>query len=230
MRRLAVLALLRGLVAPAMAAQGAAARGGQGPVRTADDDVELLERAGEARTVGPDSARILLIEFLDYQCSVCAAFHRERGDSLKRALTPDVRLVYANFPLSSHLRSLHSAEAAMCAAGVGGTAAYAAMADRLLRGQGEWGEAFDASSVFARYAREIGLNAAAFADCQARDVPAALILSDLNMAARFAIAGTPTFVVLRTDARSPDEALRIAGNAPLKDILDLVAKARAQTR
>jgi protein-disulfide isomerase len=217
-------------VVAALALAAAVASPALGQVKTAQDDIDVLSRAGNARAVGPDSARVTVIEFLDYACSVCASFHVQRADSVRRALAPDVKIVYVNFPLSQHMRSFHGSEAAMCAGAVGGHAAFTAMADRLLRRQGEWTDAADPASVFARYAKEAGIDSAAFAGCRERDVVSPLILSDLGTANKFEIDGTPMFVILPRGATSAAETSRASGNISIAELTSLIAQARAKSK
>jgi protein-disulfide isomerase len=195
-----------------------------------DADIERLSRAGEARTVGADTAPIMILEFVDFECPTCSAFHTQRGDSLRRSLAGDTRVVYVNYPLVNHMRSFHSAEAATCAGAVGGRDGFSRMADKLFRGQSAWSDADDADVIFARYAREAGLDTAAFADCRARDVVAPLLLSDLDMAAKLGIGGTPTFVVIPRGAQSANDGFRISGNVSIAEINGLVSQARAKIK
>ena len=215
--------MMRALVALAFMAGAAQAQ-------KSDADLERLSRAGTARTVGPDSAKVMVLEFLDFECSVCAAFHVQRSDSLKKALGTDVRMVYVNFPLTQHMFSLHSAEAAACAGAVGGRDGFTKVADALYRQQKEWADAPNPGRVFNRMAQQAGLDTAAFADCTARDLVAPLILSDLETAGKFGIRGTPTFVVLAEGAKSADEAQAASGNIPMSQLIAMIAKARAAAK
>jgi protein-disulfide isomerase len=220
--RLAAI-VLAAMVAPIESmAQQAAAR--------ADADVDLLSRAGDARAVGADSARVIVIEFLDFACPTCQLFHVQRGDSLKRALGTDVRLVYVTLLHPNFLRSYHAAEAANCASVAGGRAAYTGMADRLFRNAAEWSEAGDPAPVFARYARELGVDAAVFEKCRAQDQTAPLIVSDMGTAATFGVEGTPTFVMIPRGAQSPDEALRVTGNVSIAQLTQLISQARDKAK
>ena len=198
--------------------------------RTAKDDIAQLSRAGEARAVGPDSARVTVIEFMDYACPVCATFHLQRADSIRRALAADVKIVYVNFPLAQHLRSFHGSEAALCAGLVGGYAAFTAMSDRLFRHQGEWSEASDPGTAFTRYAKEGSIDSVAFAGCRARDAVSPLILSDLETANKFEIDATPTFVFLPRGATSAADAPRVSGSITMAQFTALIAQARAKSK
>jgi protein-disulfide isomerase len=207
-----------------------AQRGGGGAVSGADKDLEALSRAGAGRSVGPDTARVEIIEFLDFACTTCQQFHMQRGDSLRRALGPDVRLVYVNFLHTNFLRSFHAAEAANCAALVGGREAYTGMADRLFRNASEWSDAEDPSDAFARYAHEIRIDTAAFGRCRALDTTAPLVVNDMQTAQVFGIEGTPEFIFVPRGAQSAAEALRISGNVSIAQITALIAQARAKAK
>jgi len=197
---------------------------------TVDADTLPLARAGEARAIGPDTAKVIVLEFLDFECPTCRTFHMQRGDSLRRAIGPDVRIVYVTFLFSNHMRSWHSAEAGVCAGVAGGQKGYLAMADRLFEHADVWKEERDPGATFMRYAREAGIDTAAFADCRARDAAAPLILSDLEAAARLGVQGTPTFVVVPRGATSAEQSARTAGNVSIADLMKLIEQARARAK
>jgi protein-disulfide isomerase len=216
------------LIGPAFLALAMLA--GSASAQRSDADLDKLSRAGTARTVGPDSAKVMVLEFLDFECPVCAAFHIQRGDSLKRALGPDVRMVYVNFPLTNHMYSLHSAEAAACAGAVAGPEGFAKVSDALYRQQKDWAESDNPSRAFMRMAQVAGIDTASFADCRSRDLVAPLLLSDIDMAGKFGIRGTPTFVVLAAGARSASEAQVASGNVAMSQLLEMISKARASAK
>jgi protein-disulfide isomerase len=207
-----------------------AQRGGASPAGSAERDLEALSRAGAGRSVGPDTARVEVIEFLDFACVTCQQFHIQRGDSLRRALGPDVRLVYINLLHTNFLRSFHAAEAANCAAMIGGREAYTGMADRLFRNASEWSDAEDPSDIFTRYAREIRVDTAAFSKCRALDTTAPLVVNDMQTAQVFGVDGTPEFIFVPRGAQSASEALRITGNVSIAQITALIAQARAKAK
>jgi protein-disulfide isomerase len=118
----------------------------------------------------------------------------------------------------------------MCAGAVGGKLGYTGMADRLYRHQAEWSEASDPGPTFMRYAKEGAIDTAAFADCRARDAVAPLILADLETAGKFAIEGTPTFIVIPRGATSAEEGLRASGNVAISELTALITQARAKAK
>ena len=197
---------------------------------TADADIDGLSRAGEARAVGPDSAKVVVLEFMDFACPTCRAFHIARADSLRRSAGADVRIVYVTFLFSDHPRSWHAAEAGICAGVASGSAGYMGMADRLYRNADTWKNARDPGSTFARYAREAGIDTVAFNECRARDAAAPLILSDLETANRLGVQGTPTFIIAPRGATSAEQTARVSGDVPIAQLMQLITQARAKAR
>jgi protein-disulfide isomerase len=197
---------------------------------TALGERDRLVTAAQARSIGPEDAKVVLIEFFDFGCSACQEFHRTRGDSLKAILGPDVRFVAMGFLIPRFLRGYHAAEAALCAGALGGAAGYQGMADRLLSRPDEWSDVRDPRSVFARYAREGRLDAAAFADCTEREMVAPVILSDLSISQNFEAQATPTFVAIPSGAEGPDDIGRLEGVVPIAMLQELIATARAKAK
>lgn len=67
-----------------------------------------------APSVGPASARVVLVEFSDFECPYCAKAAEEIHGILK-AYPNDVRLVYKQFPLSMHAHAGVAALASLAA-------------------------------------------------------------------------------------------------------------------
>jgi protein-disulfide isomerase len=156
---------------------------------------EPADRVAGSRTKGVDTAPLFVYEFADFECSHCARFALEVFPRIDSAFvkTGKIRWVFVNLPLPTHANSWLAHEAALCAGAVGDK--FWAMHDRLFAGQKEWGPAADAAPVFARYARELGITADAFAGCTAADRVASLLLQDVIFAASSRVNGTPAFII-----------------------------------
>jgi len=173
---------------------------------------------------------VIVMVFADYACPTCQTFHRERGDSLRALAGHSVQLRFAHFPIPRLARGYQAAEAASCAAGLGGAEAFTRMHERLYDTADRWSVDRAPSERFVAFATEFGLDGRAFADCLARDVASIVILTDQRIAATFGVSGTPTFVVLPRNATSPQQAQVFYGNEPMTRFQEAIARARASQR
>jgi protein-disulfide isomerase len=184
----------------------------------------VLARASNARQHGSETAKVTVIEVSDFQCPYCKMFFDSTYRRFDSAYvkTGKVRMVYINFPLPMHNQAFAAAKAAMCA---GAQGKFWEMHDILFGRQREWAEQADAPQRFARYAAELGTDAAQFKDCYDNDRVAPLITNDLTQAASAGMNSTPTFIINREKvlngalpfaelSREVDAALAAAQNGP----------------
>jgi protein-disulfide isomerase len=141
---------------------------------------------GDDPAWGSPAAPVTIVEFADFECPACK-------DSLPvlrqlRDLYKDqVRLVYRDFPLSSHPQARPAAEAAHCAHEQGQFWAYH---DAL------FAQAPDLkTSDYVTLADQLGLNPAEFTACLAGTRPKAAVARDLADAQGLGLSGTPTFFI-----------------------------------
>jgi protein-disulfide isomerase len=141
---------------------------------------------GDDPAWGSPAAPVTIVEFADFECPACK-------DSLPvlrqlRDLYRDqVRLVYRDFPLSSHPQARPAAEAAHCAHEQGKFWAYH---DAL------FAQAPDLqTSDYVTLADRVGLNPAEFTACLAGTRPKAAVARDLADAQGLGLSGTPTFFI-----------------------------------
>ncbi|MEK6605988.1 MAG: thioredoxin domain-containing protein, partial [Nitrospirota bacterium] len=141
---------------------------------------------GDDPAWGSPAAPVTIVEFADFECPACK-------DSLPvlrqlRDLYKDqVRLVYRDFPLSSHPQARPAAEAAHCAHEQGKFWAYH---DAL------FAQAPDLkTSDYVTLADRLGLNQAEFTACLTGTRPKAAVARDLADAQGLGLSGTPTFFI-----------------------------------
>ncbi len=89
------------------------------PAVTADDNI-----------LGNENARIVLVEYSDFECPFCGRFHPTAKQVLDE-FGDSVALVYRHFPLSFHPNAQQAAEASECVAKEGGNEAFWSYADSL---------------------------------------------------------------------------------------------------
>ena len=139
---------------------------------------------------GSQSARLVLIEFTDYQCPFCGRHFQQTSPQIDRDYvnTGRVRHVLRAFPLESiHKDAFKAAEAAHCA---GDQGQYWQMHDRLFNSQ-------SALTVdhLASYASALGLDLPNFKQCLDSNKYAGKIRQDLADAQKVGVQATPSFLL-----------------------------------
>lgn len=190
---------------------GTAAAGTESP--------EMAGLKGDDKFKGAATAKVVLIEYGDYQCPFCGQFER---DTLPQILanyiqTGKIRFSYRDLPLPSHAQAMLAAEAARCA---GEQDHYWQMHDALFANQDEL-----SADMIHDLARTLVPNAAAFEKCLTNRESSTLIQSAADQARKASITATPTFVIGKLDsgADSMHVDREIVGAVPysvLKDELD----------
>ena len=160
---------------------------------------------------GSPNAKLILIEFTDYQCPFCGRHFQQTSPQIDRDYvnTGRVRHVVWDFPIESiHKDALGAAEAARCADEQG---QYWQMHNRLFNSQ----SALTADHLSA-YARALGLDAERFRQCLDSNKYAVRIRQDLADAQKVGVQATPTFFlgVAEADGSKVRVLKMIAGAHP----------------
>lgn len=176
-----------------------ALRGGETAVEPVDlsnlDARALMERArGVTMGENPDAVQILV--FSDYMCPACALFNSRIFPLIKQEFIDrgQVQLVYYDFPLGgSHVHSFVAARAGRCAEDQDRFWVYK---DMLLARQQDWSYSREAPiGKFLGYARELGLDEAAFESCLRSDQHAELVSANHELGEQLGVGGTPTVYI-----------------------------------
>ena len=150
---------------------------------------------------GSAAAKLTLIEFSDYQCPYCGRQTKETNPQLQREYVDagKVRYVFFDMPLESmHKFAFKAAEAARCA---GEQGKYWEMHDRLFANQ-------QALEPWGAHAKALGLDVARFDTCMGSDKFAGAIRSDMAVAQKLGVGGTPTFLLASSD---PNDVRKVTG-------------------
>lgn len=137
---------------------------------------------------GDARARLVLVEFTDYQCPFCARHVRETLPQLDGEYLRTGKLRYAvrDFPLEAmHPHAFKAAEATHCA---GEQGRYWAMHERFFAHQRALG-----AGELPGHAQAIGLDVAKFQACLEAGTHAARVRRDLSEGQQAGVRGTPTF-------------------------------------
>jgi len=153
---------------------------------------------------GPENAKIVLVEFADYQCPYCV----RAASTVKQLLDlypSDLKLVFKHLPLSFHARAMPAAVALECASEQGH---FWPMHEKLFAS----GASLE-DSALRTYASEVGADLAAWDTCLTSAAPKARIQADRAEAAELGVTGTPTFFI---------NGRRLVGAQPLAEFQKIV--------
>ncbi len=168
------------------------------------------------RTLGSPDAPVTIVEFSDFQCSFCRKFWAETLPRLKETYIKagQVRFVYQHFTvLGGH--SVAAAKAVECAGEQGKFWPYH---DKLFDSQG--GLAFTEAKL-RRYARDLGLDAEAFAHCLDSRKYQQKVEDETRLGFQLGARGTPTFFL---------NGRMLAGAQPFEVFQTALEEALAKTR
>lgn len=152
-----------------------------------------LVTAETHRLTDPAEPEVTVVEFLDFECPACGAWHPVVSDLAER-YGDRVEFAYRHLPLPVHGNAI---SAALALEGAAAQGEATAMYDRLYETQAEWGgrAADSQAGTFRGYAEQLGLDLDAY-DAVVAD-PATLdrVSSDAADARALGISSTPTFVI-----------------------------------
>ena len=164
---------------------------------------------GEDLFKGGADARVVLVEYSDFQCPACAryapvvkAVAEEFGNNLK--------VVYRHFPLNSIHKNADLAARAAEAAGLRGK--FWEMHDLIFENQQNWAASDSAEKVFVGFAYDLGLNTDQFKEDLASSRVKSAVEEDLQSGEMSSVAGTPTFFLngrIIPNPRSLDEFKKV---------------------
>lgn len=156
---------------------------------SADDDPFL----------GPKNAKVIIIEFSDFQCPFCRSFWRSTLSQIKNEYIDSgksVRFVYRDFPLSSiHPLAQKYAEAAECAEDQG---KFWQMHDKIFEEQDKLGQGTIGSYAvndIKNWATSLGLKSSEFNQCLDSGKYTSEVEKDFNDGRQAGVNGTPTFFI-----------------------------------
>ena len=151
-----------------------------------------VEIKGGGHLRGPEKAQLTLVEFGDYQCPSCGAYHPFVKEIMSRY--PDkVRLEFHHYPLISiHPNSMG---AAMAAEAAGEQGHYWEMHDALFEHQQEWAGSTNAEPLFVNLAGHLGLDTNKFMQSLHSPALQDRILKDVARAQDLHIQAVPTFFI-----------------------------------
>lgn len=137
--------------------------------------------------IGPENARLTIVEFGDFECPACVGFHAT-VDSMLRRHPRDVALIWRHFPLPYHRLAYPLARASECA---GAQGQFKAFYDTAFVLQKELG-LITVADVGARAGVP---DTKAFAACLGDTARVPAIERDVALAKSLAVPGTPGVLI-----------------------------------
>ncbi len=140
-------------------------------------------------TLGPDTAKVTVIEYASATCPHCAAFHNETFEALKKEYidTGKIRFVFREFPHQD------AALAAFMVARCAPKEKYFPLIDVFFATQPEWTQ--NPQEGLYKIAQQAGFTKESFDACLKNEAVAKEILAVRSKAEGFGVTGIPTFFV-----------------------------------
>jgi protein-disulfide isomerase len=141
--------------------------------------------------IASPGAEVTVVEFADFQCPACKAFH----PVMKRILSSNpgkVRFIYRHFPLPQHANGTYAAKAAEAA---GESGKFWEMYDKLYLNQSAWQELPDPQNAFIGYAQEVGIAKDDFLKAYTSQESSRRVSDDSSDGVSLGVNSTPTIFV-----------------------------------
>ena len=180
------------------------------PGESLSEELVALLGAEESPAIGPEGARITIVEFSDFQCPFCSRL----AESMHRLLEEypgDIRLEFRHFPLSFHVNARTAAEAAVCAQQQG---KFWEMHDAMFANQASLSR-----EGLMELAPNAGVDVDALAACLDAGEVGARVDSDQETGTALGVTGTPNFFV---------NGVNFAGALPYEELVAIVEAALAE--
>lgn len=146
--------------------------------------------------IGNEKAKVIVVEFSDFQCPFCRIFWSEAYQQIKKEYidTGKIKFVFRDYPLPFHSAAQPSAEAAECADDQG---KFWEMHDKIFGEQAKQGTGTITYSAveLKKWASEIGLNTGKFNQCLDSGKYKSEVENDLADGSAYGVSGTPTLYV-----------------------------------
>ncbi len=166
---------------------------------------------------GNRNAKVVLIEYSDFECPFCARFHptmlqvmKEYGDK--------VAWTYRHYPLSFHPNAQKAAEASECVAKQKGETGFWAFADKIFEENNALGGQINATAITTA-AQAAGVNMDSFQKCLDSGEMAAKVKKVMDAGTEAGITGTPGTIVM-----AGDEVELIPGALPFEQVKPILDK------
>lgn len=161
---------------------------------TVDPQKEIMEKISikDVPTKGADNAKVVIVEYSDFQCPFC-----KRGKDMLPQILKDyngkIKIAFKQLPLKNHNWAMPAAIASVCAYEQGNDKFWA-LHDKLFDSQKDI-TLENSKEKFNQYAKEVGLDTKKFDACLNSKEAKAVVESQMKEATEVGVQSTPTFVI-----------------------------------
>jgi len=172
--------------------------------------VSLSVSLDNVRSLGSDSAPVVVVKYSDFRCGYCGRFALETKPAIESEYVDSgkVRFVYKDYAVLGP-DSLLAGVAGWCANDQG---RFWEFHDALFSSPADRGE--DYSSYLSGVARGVGLDVSKFNSCLSGGSKDSLVSASSSEAASNGFRGTPSFIIMKSDGSSKQT---IPGALPFAD-------------
>lgn len=145
-------------------------------------------KVGEAPYAGGKDAKVVIVEFSDFQCPYCAKA-AQTLNQIKKKYGDRIKVVFKQFPLSFHSQAKKAAIASLCA-NEQGSENFWKLHDRFFSNQANL-----APDKIKEEAKKLGMDSKKFDKCLNENKYIAQVEKDIQQGKELGVKGTPTFFV-----------------------------------
>lgn len=191
---------------------------------------QLPLELGEVKPVGENdhirgkkNARIVLIEYSDFESPFSKEFHSTMKQMIKE-YPNDIMWVYRHFPVDElHTKSDKQAEAVECARKIGGNDSFWALADKIFEVTPS-NNGLD-NDTLPNLATSVGIDKSTFQDCLNSGEFTQYVEDDYKSGIEAGVTGAPINILLDTKT---NEELLLPGAVPLNQLKEIIQEMLAK--
>lgn len=162
---------------------------------SADDLKKVPSVTKEDHIRGNANAKVVLVEYSDYECPFCNRFHPTMKQVMKE-YGDKVAWVYRHYPLPFHTSAQRAAETAECVAKDAGNDVFWKYSDSVYEQVGLKGPDALTEANLKLLATQAGANGDKVIECQKSGQMAALVKKDLDGGSAAGVNGTPGTIII----------------------------------
>jgi protein-disulfide isomerase len=152
----------------------------------------VLANPVEARTKGPNQAKLQIIEYIDFECPACA-FGAEKLKEYMKLYPNDIHVEVKYYPLMNmHAHALQAASYVECVSRQG---KFWPFFDAMMSSQAQWTRLINVEGVFDQLAQGAGVNMGQLKSCLSAEDVSVTIMSEKSAGRSMGVQSTPTYFI-----------------------------------